>query len=549
MTRLFRLRFVWVFAAAILFLQGAVGWAGPISAEQFRKKPKLVLVLVVDQFRADYLTRFEKRFLPTNRGADVGGYRYLMEKGAYFPFAQYDVLQCMTGPGHAMILSGTYPYQMGINLNTWFDRAQKRPQYCVEDPTQEIVGTDPANKSSLGAKGMSPKNFTGETLGDVLKNSGYPSRVVSIALKDRAAILMGGHRADLALWLDQGSFRWVSSRFYLPGGNLPSWVASLNTEVSPLRGNTYTWKSSLKHTGLTLGQPFVHETLIGSKESLSLPLGIQLTSQAAQRAIDQLNLGKGSSTDLLAVSFSSHDYLGHLYGPNTLEMEEMTVAEDREISLLLNHLRRKLPGGLKDVLIVMTADHGIPPSPSWLRSQRVDAGKIDGEEVMGRLESRLIDRFGKPKGEKWIAYQSDLNFYFDSESIRDPRMVEIEKEAKSELAKTVGGAFVFSRSDVEKHTLPPGMFERSILKSYSFERSGDLVLIPKPFYMMEDDPVSHMTRYSYDRTVPLIFVGSRVKTGVYPTSADVVDIAPTLSFILGIIAPATSEGRVLSEIF
>lgn len=521
-------------------------WAGPISTQQFLKKPKLVLLLVVDQFRADYLTRFEKRFLPARRGELIGGYRYLMEQGAYFPFAQYDVLQCMTGPGHAMILSGTYPYQTGIALNTWFDRTTQKPRYCVEDSSQEIVGLDPSLKQSLG---MSPKSFKVETLGDVLKNSGYSSQVVSIALKDRAAILMGGHRADLALWLDPETFSWVSSRFYLPQGRLPRWVVALDQELSRRKGSTYTWKSSAQHSGLTLGQPFTHQTLVGTKESLSLPLGIEITIQAAKRAIDEFKLGRGRSTDLLAVSFSSHDYLGHLYGPNTLELEEMTVAEDREIAQLLNYVRRRMPGGLKDVLIVLTADHGIPPSSSWLKSQRIDAGKIDADELIQRLEQRLTKEFGSPQGGKWIAYQSDLNFYFASHAVKDVKISELERVAKAELSETPGQAFVFSRGDYERRTLPPGIFNRTILKSYIPERSGDLMMIPKPFYMVEGDPVSHMTHYSYDRTVPLIFTGLRVKPGVYSTAADVVDIAPTLSFILGIIAPAAAEGRILSEIF
>lgn len=528
-------------------------WSAPLSLTQFWKKPKLVVVLVVDQFRADYLTRFEKRFLPAGQGEKVGGYRYLMQKGAYFPFAQYDVLQCMTGPGHAMILSGTYPYQMGIPLNTWFDRASEQPRYCVEDSSQEVVG--PMENFKAG-KGLSPKNFRAETVGDLLKNSGYSSRVVSVALKDRAAILLGGHRADLALWLDSQSFSWVSSRYYLSNGKLPAWVEELDRELSQRRGKLYSWKSSGQHTGLTLGVPFKHETTIGSRESLSLPLGLELTAQAAKKAIDQFKLGRGASTDLLALSFSSHDYLGHLYGPNTLEMEEMTVAEDREISSLLNFIRKRMPGGLKDVLFVLTADHGIPPSPSWLKSQRMDAGKIDAEEVIERLENRLTQRFGKPNGGKWIAYQSDLNFYFSQkaiaglpEELRDRRSSVFEDEAKAELAKTEGGAFVFGRGDFERRTLPPGMFFRNILKTYIPERSGDLVLIPKPFYMVDDDPVSHMTNYSYDRTVPLIFAGERVKAGVYSTAADVVDLAPTLAFILGMMGPAGAEGRVLNEIF
>ena len=162
--------------------------AEPVSYATFRQKPKLILVLVIDQFRSDYLTRFEKRFLPAkDKTGDVGGFRFLMETGSYFANAQFDILQCMTGPGHAMILSGSYPYTMGISLNEWFDPKLKRDIYCVEDEKSPLVG--PANPGDMG---MSPIKFEGTTVGDELKNAGYNSKVVSIAIKDRASILLGG---------------------------------------------------------------------------------------------------------------------------------------------------------------------------------------------------------------------------------------------------------------------------------------------------------------------------------------------------------------------
>jgi hypothetical protein len=201
-----------------------VSFAGVLPLAQYRKRPKLVLVLVIDQFRADYLTRFESRFLPAEKGGTVGGFQYLMSKGAYFPFGQYDLLQNMTGPGHATILTGAYPYLSGISLNYWFDSTKNEKVYCAQDDGSKTIEVVPPSANV----GTSPKNLLGTTVGDELKNAGFPSRVFSVALKDRAAIFMGGHRADAAFWFDSGLYQWASSQFYFPKGKLPDWIKHSN---------------------------------------------------------------------------------------------------------------------------------------------------------------------------------------------------------------------------------------------------------------------------------------------------------------------------------
>lgn len=515
----------------------------PISVQAFHKKPKLVLVIVVDQFRADYLTRFQSRFLPAaGKDGSIGGYNFLMSKGAYFPFAQYDVLQCMTGPGHAMILSGSYPYQMGIPGNGWLDQTSGKSMYCVGDEAQPIVG-------AKGKGGVSPKNFWGSTLGDELKNAGYPARVVTIALKDRAAILLGGRRADLAMWFDPASFSWVSSKYYLPEEKLPSWLQEHNASLAKRKGETYVWKPEGKPTGLSSNDSFSISLPIGDKKSLATPLGLELLATVGERAFDQFSIGRGKATDIFAMSFSSHDYLAHQFGPNSLEMEELTVAEDRVLSRFFTRVKKKL-GSLDDVVIVLTSDHGAPPLPKWVAAQKMDSGQVLTDEVVARLEERLSSKFGKPSGGKWIGLAADLNFYFTPEAIEKAgeRRTQVEEEVKALLKSVKGVAFVFSRTDYFQRRLPPGMLERNILKTYVPGRSGDVIAIPKAFYSDDGDPLVHMTSYSYDRTVPLVIAGPKIRAGVYSTAADVVDLAPTLSFLLGIVEPATSEGRVLSEI-
>ena len=546
----------------IIILNNAVAFAS-VTAE----KPKLIVVLIIDQFRADYLTRFKERFLPAkNPNGSLGGFNYLIANGAYFPYAQYDILQSMTGPGHATLLSGSYPYQSGIPINDWYDSKLGKNVYCVDDEDAPLVGLLDNNKRM----GMSPKNFIGSTVGDELKNAGYPSKVISIALKDRAAILLGGHRADLALWFDPKSFQWISSKYYLPDGLLPSWVTKLNEEVKIKKSPIKVWSAKLQATMKSyfattesypnekkiiskIGPGFNHPIAACSPEELSSPYGTELTAQAALRAIDFYELGKNKTPDLLAVSFSSHDYVGHAFGPNSKEIEDMTVSEDRVISTFLNSLKSKIPGGLKDVVVVLSADHGVAPNADWLLKNKMASGRVDVNSLQAKMETQLTSKFGKiDSGKNWITYSIDFNFYINRDVIKSKKLniAEVENEIKKVLQTEEGLAYVFTQTDYTNRILPPGMHERQILKTYFNGRSGDVVAIPKPFFANNDDnSTTHMTGYSYDKTIPLIIMGSAFKPGIIPKIVDAIDIAPTLTFLSGTIPPSSSEGRVLTEAF
>lgn len=555
--------------SSILF---CLTFISPLSAyskpnESFVKKPKLIVLLVIDQFRSDYLTRFQDRFLPAkNSNGAVGGFNYLISNGAYFPYAQYDILQSMTGPGHATLLTGSYPYQSGIPLNDWYDSKLGKNVYCVDDEKTQLVGFDDGKDHP----GMSPKNLIASTVGDELKNAGYPSKVISIALKDRAAVLMGGHRADLALWFDPKTFRWISGQYYLPDNKLPSWVSQLNEEIKIKKSPMKIWSAKLQETMKSyfnttdsypndqklvgkIGPTFNHGIAACSPEELSSPYGNELTAQAAIRAIDFYQLGKSKTPDLLAVSFSSHDYVGHAFGPNSKEIEDMTISEDRVISTFLNNLKAKVPGGLNEVVVVLSADHGVAPNSDWLIKNRMNAGRVDVKDLTSKVEATLTSKFGKVEADKkWITYVIDLNFYINREIITAKKinLIDVENEIKKVLQSEDGFAHVFTHSDYDKRILPPGMHERQILKTYYNGRSGDVIAIPKPFFINGDDnTTTHMTGYTYDRTVPLIITGQAFKAEIFPKIVDVIDIAPTLTFLTGTIPPSLSEGRVLTEAF
>ncbi len=543
---------------SLLLLASSIASAAEPGPRILPPRPKLVLVLVIDQFRADYLLRFEKRFLPVRqKNGDVGGFSYLMTQGAYYPIAQYDVIQNMTCPGHATILTGAPPYQTGIPVNHWNDPATGESVYCAEDPNHKAI--DAPQKAHTGT---SPKNLLATTLGDELKNAGFGSRVVTLALKDRSAIMLGGHRADLAMWTAGTPSQWVSSTYYLKDGKLPDWMVKLNGQLRKRDQDTIHWKAEGEGTGLSdpthrpymdtwnLGPGFPHIMPVTARSALSTPYGLEVTTNAAQAAFDHYKLGRGTAPDLLGVSFASHDYMGHAFGPNSREMEEMTIEGDRQISRLLNHVRKNLPGGLKNVVIVLTADHGIAPDPDWAKAHGIDAGRINEKKLTEKLEAALIDKFGKPDGDKWVQYNHDFNIYLSRNAIAE-RKVELSAvlaEVKRQILTTPGAAYAVSLKDYEERKLPPEIYARQILKTYYPGRSGDVMLIPRSFYTVEDkDPVAHLTGYNYDSVVPLMLVGPGIKAGYHPEYARVVDIAPTLSFLTQVMPPSHSEGRVLSE--
>jgi predicted AlkP superfamily pyrophosphatase or phosphodiesterase len=498
------------------------------------EKPNLLVVIVIDQLRADYLTRFDKRFLPATSKEGVGGFKYLTTTGAYFPAAEYDVIQSMTCPGHAMILTGAHPVMNGIVLNDWYDKVQRKKVYCAEDDKH----------------GLSPKNLKTSTFGDELKGAGYPSRVVGIALKDRAAIMLAGHRADEVYWFNDETFEWETSTFYSPDKKLPNWVTKINENLKPQKDKEYIWENKDKPTGLSDDStvPF-KRTAKDHVEAIPLPYGVDITLDMATAAVKDLKLGKGKGPDILAISLSSHDMLGHKLGPNSRDMEEMTVYEDRALAKFFNTLKKE--GVLSNSLIVLTADHGVAPTVEFSKKGRFDAEKIDYATIFKNINAHLDKKFGKPKdGASWMPVNLTMNFYFDRKILADKgiNLEDAEREAKSVLLDEPGVMFVITSSEFRNGVSLPAELKTRYLNQYDIEKGGDLFFIPTPFSVPQGKGANHLTGFAYDRTVPIIFAGKNIKAGVYPEQAKVIDIAPTLAFMYGVIPPATHSGKIL-EIF
>lgn len=486
------------------------------------EKPKLVVTIMIDQFRSDYIQKYKQEFLPSNQKNKLGGFLYLLENGSYFQYAQYDILQSMTAPGHATVMTGSYPYQNGIVLNEWYDAKLKKTIEGVDDSKWPITYIE---KSDLGGK--SPSNMLVNTVGDELKNAGYNSRVVSVALKDRSAIFMGGHRADIALWYEEDYKKWVTSSFYQKQSDHKKFLDQLNL-------------STEKMTPMKFKSKFEND--------LGSPFGGYLTVHAAIEAIKSFELGKHKDPDILTISLSSHDIVGHRFDSNSPQMKEMTLHEDQNISDLLNFLNSYVEGGLKNVVVALSADHGVAGNVEYLNEHNHPAGRITSATIKDVLEEKLNKKFGKLKS-KWIVEHVNFNVYFTEEAFKKVKRVDLENEAKKALSEIEGVRFVFSKTDYEEGKLPPQMFERLIKKTYFEGRSGDVIIIPKPYYINSSKMNTHMTGYSYDKTVPLFIMGEAFKKTQHPKIVEVVDLAPTLSYILGIIPPSANEGRVLTESF
>lgn len=486
-----------------------------LSTLRLPTPPKLLLVLVYDQMRADQLIRHQDVMLPARSGKDrIGGFKYLMENSAYFPWASYETLQDMTCPGHATILTGSYPYTNGIPLNDFWDIKTNKSVYCVDD--EEF--------------GLSPRRLKGSTVGDQLKLTHPESKVIALSIKDRSGIMLGGKSADLALWLNEKN-SWETSRYYTKNAELPAWLMELNKKTSAMNDTEVKFLN--------------HKTKVGSIVSHGFPFAGQMTTDLAKNVLNEYKLGQHKYTDALIVSFSSNDVIGHHFGPDSNEIREITKTQDQQLSDLLNEIQQKVPGGLSQVLIALTADHGASPLAEYAQSAKIDSQRIDQEVVRSRLNQKLSDEFGALKM-PYISSHRSFNFYFSSEAQAHKKFPEFLKRASELLRKEPGVALTFTLTEYQQQAWPRGLTGEQLKKSYVEQANGHLILIPEPFwYEVSKMPSTHVSGYAYDRTVPLIISGAHLKPGVYMEPTNVTDLAPTLSYLLGVLPPALNEGRVL----
>jgi predicted AlkP superfamily pyrophosphatase or phosphodiesterase len=517
--------------------------------------PRLIVVISVDQFRYDYLTRFAPYL-------GEGGFRRLSANGASFTNASYKHAFNMTGPGHAAILTGTYGNLNGIITNSWYDRERGASVYCAEDRDVHSIGYE--------GKGRSPANLIAPTFGDELRlDTGFKGKVVSVSNKDRVAIFMGGKLAHAAYWMEDSVFG--TSSYYMQ--SLPSWVEKFNSSRIP---NSYfgkTWNRTLPESAYalldkddvpyesnwsTIGKAFPHR--ITGKDTthitesyywalLSSPFGMDVLSSFARAAIDGEQLGADATPDLLCIGYSSTDYVGHGYGPNSREILEIVVQFDRVLAEMITYLDRKF--GLENVIIAVTSDHGVTAIPEYIRSQYPSAatGRISRKELDHRCETTLTNRYGKIEGD-WIDRVIDGNVYLNRKAALQVNrtLAEIAATLADSMLAVPEMAIAVDAGTLTTSTLP-NILLKKLQRSFHPARSGDVLFALKPFYYLEEgnEGAEHGAPYEQDAHVPLLLMGKGLRPGVYLSEASPIDIGPTLSAITGIEFPAEREGRVLTE--
>ncbi|MEO8026147.1 MAG: alkaline phosphatase family protein [Bryobacteraceae bacterium] len=487
--------------------------------------PKLVVGIVIDQFRYDYLTRY--------RGQYTGAFARMLDKGADFVNAHHEHMPTVTAVGHSTFLSGATPAVSGIVGNEWYDRTLGKRVGNSEDDTVKLLGAP--------GKASSPRRLLVSTLGDQLKMSGKGGKVIGISLKDRGAILPSGHMADGAYWMDAISGNFVSSSYYFNA--LPAWVEAYNAAkpAEKFHGEKWTAIDDPKKV-MRLG-PAEGNRYYASLEAT--PWGNELIEGLAEKAIVAEKLGKGQAIDLLTVSFSANDYVGHALGPDSAEARDIAIRTDRIIEKLFQFIEKNV--GMANTLVVLTADHGVSPTPEENIARKMPGGRFQMAELARTMESALTGKFG---GDHWIVAQTEFAFYLNEKTIAERKLdhADVERVA-AQAAWNFPHVFrVYTKDQLIHGAFPYDQIGRRVANGFYPQRSGDVIVMPEAYWIGGRAPgTTHGSPFFYDSHVPILFLGPGVKAGKYYKAAAVNDIAPTLAVMLGIEAPSGSQGRILEE--
>src|SRR5271157_5727920 len=510
-------------------------------ASAYNARPKLVVVIVIDQFRGDYLERYRDQF-------GDGGFRVFLDRGAYFTDCNYDYANTRTAPGHATLFTGSYSSGHGIVANEWWDPRKKKRVTSVEDDTTRLVGLDRDEKPAQaelgrGAPGASPHNLLSDTLGDELKlATGGKARVFAVSLKDRAAVLPAGFSGDDAYWIDPKTGAWITSTYYRP--DLPEWVRNFNNSHRTDKYWNRDWKDADgKSLGSTAprngkdGKPAGFYEVVGAT-----PFANEYQLEFAKELVLYEKLGAGPATDLLALSLSANDILGHQVGPDSPQMRGMALELDKQLAEFFGFLGHQV--GMANVWTALSADHGVAPLPEFAKTLRLPAANLDAKALREQINSLLSKKYARKAD-----YLLDLDYplaWLNEDAFAGQKESEAEAET-GEAMKQAGLAGYFTKSQLARGETPATEAGRRYAHSYSPEGGWYVIGIPSPFQVGTAKGTDHATPFSYDTHVPLAFYGLAFQPGIYRTHAEPVDLAVTLASLLGINAPAQATGRVLAE--
>jgi predicted AlkP superfamily pyrophosphatase or phosphodiesterase len=525
------------------------------SSWAFADRPRLVVVVSIDQLPYEYLERLRSGF------SAEGLFLKLCDDGANFINCHHGQAYTKTGPGHSVFLTGTFPCDTGIVENDWYDRREKRTVYCVEDREQQLVG------ASDSGKGMSPRNLLVSTLGDVLKLSNPRSKVFAVALKDRAAVLMAGHAPDGVYWFDSSNGNWITSTYYRR--DLPGYLRNLNEGDAAEMYAGKTWSllygpekytqfspdDSAHETNLPgLGRTFPHQlpgatvAALYYKAMTTTPFGNDFTLSAAKAIIEAEKLGQDDAPDVLAVNLSSNDYVGHLFGPHSLEAQDITYRTDLQLAEFVKFIDQHL-GGAPWVL-ALSSDHGVAPVPELAASRGLPAGRDplgNVKTLSQKVEAVLRQQLGEPaEGRRYVQEIQDQDIYLNREipELAGDRFLLAQRVVRDWLVELPGVAVAYTREDLMRMTPSAGL-ALAFHRTFNPKRSGDVLFGLAPYLINGKIAATHGSPWNYDSHVPLIFWGAGIRAGRHDQRVTPAAMAPTLARLLGIEAPPACSVEAL----
>jgi predicted AlkP superfamily pyrophosphatase or phosphodiesterase len=548
----------------LIALAPAAAWSGP---------PRLILQITVDQLRGDYPTRYENRF-------GDGGFRYLLDRGVYYTNAHYAHANTETIVGHASLATGTVPAAHGMVANVWFDRTLDRLVYNIEDPDFQLLGTDAdvdaateidPTQRAAEVDGRSPNAILSSTFSDELAlHFGGRSKIFGVSVKDRGAVAMAGHTGK-AFWFSKSKGEFVSSTYYYAA--YPKWVEAWNAQDHPARyaGSSWTllhaqdsyrfgdsddrpWETNFPGWGRTFPHAYGEEEDRYFTTRLTLgPAGDQLTLNFARELLVQEQLGQDEVPDYLSISFSSTDYVGHLFGASSLEAEDHVLQLDRTLAELISFIDEQV--GLEHTLVVLSADHGGPDAPGYLNqlgmrnARYFDTKALDREPAIARLK----ERFGL--GEELITQYYHPYLYLNRSLIAEQGLEQavVESAVAAEVQNMTGISLAVPTAALMENRVPDTLLMRSVLHNHHRQRSGEIYIVFDPNVFINDFDglvvaATHGSPWRYDTHVPVFFAGPGIRPARVSRAVTPYDIAATLAARLGTKPPSAAIGQPLHEV-
>jgi hypothetical protein len=524
--------------ATFLFLGGGL----PVAEAAEPTVPALTVLVVVDQLGADFLERKSSSL--------SGGIARLLAEGISYRDARFGAVPTVTSCGHAALATGTYGSVHGIGGNDWFDRKLGKHVYCVEDSEHRVLGRAP-----LPGDGTSPAVLQVQTLADAFTAANPNSKVIAVAMKDRSAILLGGHRPTATVWLDRGRGRFNTSDYYAK--TLPGWLAAENHLLAGHQANGFVWKRTAASEGLAddvdfegttrkLTRVFPHATRPGATPAefghalMIMPEADRAVLRVAQAAAQAEQLGADGAPDLLLVSLSANDYVLHAYGPDSAEAMESLASVDAGLDGFLRFLDKAV--GRDRVVVALCADHGGGVAPEVSLAMGLGGGRLSPQRLEQVVEEALTARFGAKK--EWLRAFTESGIYLLDDGAAD--FEQVKSEAARVIALEPGVAQVLRRGHPEEWLASAE--GRAAARGYSRAHGGDLVVILSPHWIWTGDVAAHGSPYAYDTRVPLVIRAPGRKPKRVGRRVEPIDLPATLAALSEVPLPGTSEGQLLVEV-